>query len=191
MLTTGIFGTQFILDVLADTGHADLACSLLLRTEYPSWGYMIAQGATTLWERWNSDHGDLSMNSYNHPDFGAVCSFLFRRLAGIGAVAPGFQTIEVRPVLDSRIRRCGGEYDSIMGRISTDISQQTDGGLTLEVTLPANTEALIYLPASKHAVLKEGRRTISRRGDVRLVRRDDKEAVVSVGSGTYRLVVTP
>src|SRR5437660_1208838 len=65
-LSTGFLGTPYLLDVLADTGHADVAIALLLQTGYPSWGYMVTKGATTMWERWNGDVGDVAMNSYNH-----------------------------------------------------------------------------------------------------------------------------
>ena len=71
VLSTGFLGTPFSLDVLADIGRADLVYDLLLRTEFPSWGYMIAKGATTIWERWNGDTGDVAMNSFNHYAFGA------------------------------------------------------------------------------------------------------------------------
>ncbi len=120
VLSTGFLGTPFSLDVLADIGRADLVYDLLLRTEFPSWGYMIAKGATTIWERWNGDTGDVAMNSFNHYAFGAVGGFLFRRVAGIDAAAPGFREITVAPVLDPRVRRAGADYESVLGRISTD-----------------------------------------------------------------------
>lgn len=66
LLTTGFLGRPFSLDALADHGHADLAIELLLRTEFPGWAYMVSRGATTIWERWNGDVGDVAMNSYNH-----------------------------------------------------------------------------------------------------------------------------
>jgi alpha-L-rhamnosidase len=100
LLTTGFLGTPFSLDVLADHGHADLAVELLLRTEFPSWGYMVAKGATTIWERWNGDTGDLAMNSFNHYALGAVTGFLYRRVAGIAGAAPGFERIVCRPLMD-------------------------------------------------------------------------------------------
>ena len=97
VLSTGFLGTPFSLDVLADIGRADLVYDLLLRTEFPSWGYMIAKGATTIWERWNGDTGDVAMNSFNHYALGAVAGFLFRRVAGIEPAAPGFREITVAP----------------------------------------------------------------------------------------------
>ena len=99
VLSTGFLGTPFSLDVLADVGRADLVYDLLLRTEFPSWGYMIAKGATTIWERWNGDVGDVAMNSFNHYALGAVAGFLFRRVAGIAPAAPGFASVALGPDL--------------------------------------------------------------------------------------------
>ena len=114
-LSTGFLGTPYLLDALADTGHEQLAVSLLLQTKYPSWGYMIAKGATTMWERWNGDVGDVAMNSYNHYAFGAVVGFMYRRLAGIAEAAPGFRRIAVDPIYDRRIGRVRARYDSLPG----------------------------------------------------------------------------
>ena len=84
-LTTGFLGTPYLLLELTKAGHSDVAYRLLLQTTYPSWGYMIAHGATTMWERWNGDQmmGDPSMNSYNHYAYGAVAEWLYRDVAGI------------------------------------------------------------------------------------------------------------
>src|SRR3546814_4231676 len=97
-LSTGFLGTPYLLDVLADAGKPDEVAGLLLQTGYPSWGYMVAKGATTMWERWNGDTGDLAMNSSNHYAFGAVVGFFYRRLAGIAPAAPGFRRIAARPL---------------------------------------------------------------------------------------------
>jgi alpha-L-rhamnosidase len=188
-LTTGIVGSQFILDVLADTGFVDLAYGLLLRTEYPSWGYMVLQGATTIWESWSGKIGydtNAIEWSHNHFALGAVSGFLFRRLAGIDAAAPGFEGIVLRPVLDLQIKRGGADYDSVMGRISTNWSQGPDGSFSLDVAIPANTSARIHLPARQGRLIWENRRDIVGRKDVRLIQRSAREAVLEVGSGSYR-----
>ena len=148
VLSTGFLGTPFSLDVLADAGRTDLVYDLLLRTEFPSWGYMIAKGATTIWERWNGDVGDVSMNSFNHYALGAVAGFLFRRIAGIDAAAPGFTEIDVRPVLDLRLRRAGADYDSVLGRISTDWVWNPGKAFRLSVAVPPNATARVRLPAN-------------------------------------------
>ena len=151
VLSTGFLGTPFALDVLADLGRADLVYDLLLRTEFPSWGYMIAKGATTIWERWNGDTGDVAMNSFNHYAFGAVGGFLFRRVAGIAPAAAGFREIDVAPILDPgpdpRVRKAGADYDSAVGRISTDWTWTPGGSFKLALTVPANAVAHVALPA--------------------------------------------
>jgi alpha-L-rhamnosidase len=185
LLATGFLGTPNSLDVLADLGRSDLVYSLLLRTDYPSWGYMIRKGATTMWERWNGDVGDVQMNSYNHYAFGAVSGFLFRRIAGIDAGAPGFKEIVVRPVLDPRVRRGGGDYQSAMGMISTDWEQGPGGALRLAVEIPANATARIHLPAKGRMRVREGGRGLEGRKDLSVQRTAD-EVVVRTGSGAYR-----
>jgi len=189
-LSTGILGTQYSLDVLADAGYPDVAYSLLLRRADPSWGFMIAHGATTMWEMWDGDLQHLhNEGSHNHEMFGAVCGFLFRRVAGIDALEPGFERIVIRPILDPRVQRGGGDYDSITGRISTDWAHSADGRLTLNVTIPANTTAQIQIPARRNSRIEEGGQDLSRHRDMQVVQRLDHEAVIAVGSGNYRFVV--
>jgi alpha-L-rhamnosidase len=189
-LTTGYPSTQFILDVLADGGFPDLAYGLLLRTDFPSWGYMIRCGATTMWDAWDDfyDNGVRHKSSQSQPALGAICGFMYRRIAGIEAAAPGFEEIVVRPVFDARVKRGGGDYDSIMGRISTNWVQ-TESGFTLEVTIPANASARIHLPARRSSSIKEGRKMISRFKDIQVTDRLDHEVVINVGSGKYLFVV--
>jgi alpha-L-rhamnosidase len=166
VLSTGFLGTPFSLDVLADIGRPDLVYDLLLRTEFPSWGYMIAKGATTIWERWNGDTGDVAMNSFNHYALGAVAGFLFRRVAGIEPAAPGFREILVRPVLDPRVRHAGADYDSVLGRISTDWRWTPGERFDLTLTVPPNATARVLLPLGEDGPLSfgSGRHELSLRG---------------------------
>jgi alpha-L-rhamnosidase len=173
--------------VLADIGRPDLVYSLQLRTAFPSWGYMIAKGATSIWERWNGDVGDVSMISFNHYALGAVSGFLFRRIARIDLGAPGFKEVVVRPVLDPRVTRGGGTYQSAMGPISTDWEKGPAKAFRLTVEIPANATRRIHLPAKPHAIVREGRRVLSDRKDA--VRRAEGEVVVNVGSGRYQFTV--
>jgi len=184
-LSTGFLGTPYLLDALADHGHEQLACSLLLQSEYPSWGYMIRKGATSMWERWNGDTGDIGMNSYNHYAFGAVTGFLFRRLAGIDAAVPGFRRVLVRPIFDPRLPRGGGEYLSVMGRIATDWRQSASGAISLRLTVPANASAVVHLPVSAGAKLSESGRGLGGREGLRLLEQVGNTAVVETGSGSY------
>ncbi len=145
-LSTGFLGTPYILDVLADAGLHEEVAGLLLQTGYPSWGYMPSQGATTMWERWNGDTGDLSMNSYNHYAFGAVVGFFYRRLAGIAPASPGFRTIAARPLWYPAIGRVSARYDSLVGTIATETEGDASGLTRFRLTVPANARAEVELP---------------------------------------------
>lgn len=147
-LSTGFLGTPYLLDVLADAGLWEEVSGLLLQTGYPSWGYMPEQGGTTVWERWNGDTGDLSMNSYNHYAFGAVVGFFYRRLAGIAPAAPGFRRIAVRPVWLPEVGRVAARFESPVGLIASETGGDADGLNRFALTLPANTIAEVELPGT-------------------------------------------
>lgn len=192
-LTTGILGTQFILDVLANAGRPDLAYELLLRTDYPSWGYMFQNGATAIWENWTGEfeyvRGNPAYVSRNHYALGSVCGFLFRRMAGISSEVPGFRRIVIRPLLDERITEGGGEYHSVLGRISTYWKQESPDNLRLAVAIPPNAVATVHIPATRKHKVFEGRTEIALRNDMRILSRSNGAAVVELGSGDYQFVV--
>ena len=151
LLSTGFLGTPLALDALADVGEGTLAWDLLLRSDFPSWGYMVRKGATTIWERWNGDTGDVAMNSFNHYALGAVCGFLYRRIAGIDPIEPGFAKFRVAPVFDPRIPRFGGKVDSIRGPIETRWNFR-DGHAALDLVVPSNTTAEIIVQGTRRDV---------------------------------------
>ncbi len=183
-LTTGFLGTPHLLFVLADNGRTDVAYRLLLNETYPSWGYMIRNGATTWWERWNSDKGDPAMNSFNHYAFGSVMAWVYRYVAGIDTApdAPGFKKIIIRPRLDGRMKQARGEYDSVHGKIVSDWSGTKEGPFSLKVTVPANTTAKVYLPAVPNSQVTESGKPVT-------ARTESGSYVVEVGSGSYAFQV--
>ncbi len=183
-LSTGFLGTPYILDALADNGREDVAVGLLLQTEFPSWGYMVAKGATSMWERWNGDTGDVSMNSFNHYAYGAVTGFLYRRLAAIAPAAPGFDVVEVRPIDDERLAHGGGRYLSAKGPISTSWRRESDGRFSIDLTLPPNTKGRLVLPVAKGQSLFEGGRPFEG-----AVANDGGRLRADIGSGAYRFEV--
>ncbi len=145
LLGTGFLGTPYLLEVLSDTGHADIAYTLLLNREYPSWGYLVEHGATTTWVRWNGDkmRGDPSMNSYDHCAYGAVAEWMYRYAAGIDTSLDhaGFSEISLHPNFDARLGHLSFDYDSKFGTIHSD--WKVDGTqVTWHVTIPPNTTAL-------------------------------------------------
>ncbi len=157
MLATGFLGTPYLLEELTKAGHSDFAFKLLLNTAYPSWGYMVDHGATTMWERWNGDQmrDDPSMNSYNHYAYGAVADWIYRYAAGIDATHQdaGFHTIMLHPVFDARLGKLSFDYDSVYGPIHSDWAVT---GQTAEwhVTMPANTTGWLALTADQAAKYK-------------------------------------
>lgn len=149
-LSTGFLGTPYILDALADTGHADTAVSLLLQRSFPSWGYMVEKGATSMWERWDSDTAENGMNSLNHYAFGAITAFLFARIAGIAPAVPGFAKLRIAPIIDRRLGSAGATYRSASGTITTDWKVEGPR-YRLDIALPPGTSAEVILPDGKRA----------------------------------------
>jgi alpha-L-rhamnosidase len=188
-LSTGFLGTPYLLDVLADAGLWEEVAGLLFQTAYPSWGYMPATGATTMWERWNGDVGDLSMNSYNHYAFGAVVGFFYRRLAGIAQAAPGFRRIAIRPVWMPEVGRVSARYESVVGTISTAIDGDSTGLARLHLVTPPNTVAEVELPL-RHGWRESGV-ALDRHPDVHNLRREDDLIRLEIGSGTYDFTTYP
>jgi len=185
-LNTGFLGTPYILDALSDHGREEVAVALLQQRAFPSWGYMIDKGATSMWERWNGDTGDVAMNSYNHYAFGTVAGFMYRRLAAIEPLTPGFTHIRVRPLVDARLPHGGGTYDSVMGRIITDW-KRTDAGFSLDLTVPPNAQAEVWLPGTR---VSEGGKPLGEAGPVRILKQENDRVVVATGSGSFRLTST-
>ncbi len=177
-LTTGFLATPFLLFTLADHGRADVAYKLLLTESYPSWGYMLSKGATTWWERWNSDSGDPAMNSFNHYSFGSVMAWVYRAVTGIdtSVTGPGYHQIVIRPQVDSRINEASGEYESVYGKVTTSWKGTPAGPWTLDITVPPNTTAKVILP-------KIGKASFSMDG------KPLHAAEANVGSGTYSFTV--
>ncbi len=153
-LQTGFLGTKIIMETLTKIGRSDVAYSLLLQTDNPSWLYSVDQGATTIWERWNSytvqtGFGDVAMNSFNHYAYGAVANWMFSTMAGIDTHpdAPGFKKLLIAPVPDARIGTVKASYDSAYGTVTTD--SVFDGkAWSLAVSIPANTTAEMRLPVA-------------------------------------------
>ena len=142
LLATGFLGTPYLLEELTKTGQTDLAYKLLLNTQYPSWGYLVDHGATTMWERWNGDQmkDDPSMNSYNHYAYGAVADWIYRYAAGIDATPmdAGFHTVMLHPVFSPRLGSISFDYASAYGLIHSDWTVEGKTA-TWHIRIPANT----------------------------------------------------
>lgn len=155
-LGTGFLATRFLLPVLADNGHLDVAYELLFQTTPPSWLHMIDRGATTIWENWEGIDDD-GRGSLNHYSKGAVISFLHEHIAGIRPIreVPAYQRFEVRPQPGGGITTADARLDTPYGPISSSW-QLDDGSFTLDVTVASGTEAKVTLPDGAAAVVGPG-----------------------------------
>jgi alpha-L-rhamnosidase len=191
-LSTGFVGLSYLLPVLTEAGHVDVAYRLLNNDTFPSWGYSIKNGATTIWERWDGwteEKGFQTpgMNSFNHYAFGSVGQWLFGTVAGIETDGPGYNKIIIRPQPGGGLSYAKASYKSIHGKIVSDwkLEGQT---FALNVTIPANTTATVYLPAKNAESVTEGSGAAKEAESVRFVRMEDGKAVFAVGSGDFQFV---
>ncbi|MFD2331973.1 family 78 glycoside hydrolase catalytic domain [Cohnella sp. GCM10020058] len=142
-LDTGIYGTRYLMDVLADHGHIDLALTLVTQPEYPGFGYQIAQGATTLWEQWSEKGG---MHSHDHAMFGGIGASFYTRLGGIEPLSPGYESIRIRPSVPSRLHWVRTRLKTVKGEIVSNWAKEGDA-LRLEVEIPEGATAVVVMPS--------------------------------------------
>ncbi|MFI5758565.1 alpha-L-rhamnosidase [Streptomyces sp. NPDC051569] len=184
-LSTGFLGTPRLLPVLTDTGHTDVAHRLLRQRTFPSWGYQIDRGATTMWERWDSIQPDggfqtPEMNSFNHYAYGSVGEWMYANIAGIAAGRAGYRRIVIRPRPGGDVTSARATFASPYGPVSTDWQQRSDG-FTLSCGVPPNTTAEVWIPTARPDRVRRTHGTF--------VRAEDGCAVFEVGSGTHRFTV--
>ena len=227
-MATGFLGTKGLLPSLSVHGQHDLACRLFQSRKFPSWGYEVEQGATSVWERWDSftkEHGfngaggnqNAAMNSFSHYSFGAVMEWAYRYLAGIDTDGAGYKRLFLKPGPPTPgsnpdvkpIDWVKAEYGSIHGKIATQW-KRTGDQFELNVTIPANTTATVFLPAKDAASITENGRPLDRVTGVKYLRQEKDQdaypphtgasigawpmpprrelecALLEVGSGTYR-----
>jgi alpha-L-rhamnosidase len=191
-LMTGFIGTAAISKALSDNGYSDLAYRVLQNNKYPSWLYAIDQGATTIWERLNGYTvengfgGNNSMNSFNHYSFGAVGQWMMAYSLGIQRDEPGFKKFILQPEPDptGQMTWAKGYYDSPYGRINS--SWKVDGAtLTYTATVPANTTAVLYLPASSAKSVMESGKPVTKLSGATFVKLENGKAVYELKSGSY------
>lgn len=185
-LNTGFVGTPALIEILA-TERPDIAYALVTNTAYPGWGWMMQSGATTMYEVFGGD------SSHNHPMYGCVSSYFFKYIAGIqpDPAAPGFSHFSIKPSLVGDLTWVRAHFDSPHGRI-TSAWKRTDDKLALDVTVPANTAATVYLPALSGSSatgiegVTEGGKAITDTPGVKFLRMEAGAAVLAVESGSYQ-----
>jgi hypothetical protein len=187
----GLIGAQWIMRTLSRFGRPDIATMLASNRTYPSWGYMVENGATTIWELWNGDKADPSMNSGNHVMLiGDLVIWLYENLAGIRSdpVKPGFKSILMKPEPVGNLTWVSASHRSPFGLIESDWKIQ-NGQFLWNVTVPPNSEAVVYVPASEEKSVSEGGKPAKRAKGVRFLRMESERAVYRLGSGSYAFSV--
>jgi alpha-L-rhamnosidase len=191
-LTTGFLGTPYLCHVLSRFGHTDLAYELLLLKKYPSWLYPVTMGATTIWERWDGQKPDGTfqnpgMNSFNHYAYGAIGDWMYRVMAGIDTreEAPGYKHSIIKPHIGGGLTHVSTSLDTYYGKLSS--AWRIEGGkLKLDVEIPANTTATVYIPVDDPDAILEGGRPMRQVKEIKIAGREDGYVVVKLGSGSYR-----
>ncbi len=180
---------NLLLPVLADTGDVPLAYTLLENDTYPSWGYPIRQGATTVWERWDGWTRDAgfqtpAMNSFNHYAYGSCGQWMFDTLAGLGSDRPGFAHVVVRPRPGGDVTFADATYDSIRGPVAVHWGLDP-AKVRLDVTLPPNVTATVYVPTARADSVTEGDGPAARSAGVTAAGGGPAAAAFEVGSGRF------
>ncbi|WP_296635408.1 alpha-L-rhamnosidase [Polaribacter sp.] len=185
-LRTGFLGTPLLSRVLDDMGETDLIYKLIFNETYPSWFYSINQGATTIWERWNSyskaeGYNPMSMNSLNHYAYGAIGEWMYERIAGIAPLEAGYKTIEIAPQVRQPLTAASATLNTPYGKVSS--SWEIKGNIfQLHVTVPPNTSAKIILPSDTAKPLELDGATFQENASVKLV---------DIGNNLFELEVQP
>ncbi|AUS06312.1 rhamnosidase [Tamlana carrageenivorans] len=190
-LRTGFLGTPLLSEVLDETGEIDLMYKLLFNETYPSWFYSINQGATTIWERWNSyskteGYNPMSMNSLNHYAYGAIGEWMYERIAGIAPLQAGYKIIRIAPIPKAPLTSASATLNTPYGEVASswEIKNET---LFLEVVVPPNTTAEIEIPADDSESLKMHNEVFKETKSVLLISSKEKNIIkVLAQPGTYK-----
>jgi alpha-L-rhamnosidase len=188
-LSTGFLGLKHLLPALTKQNYTDVAYQLLTNRSYPSWGYSIENGATTIWERWDSytkinGFKNPEMNSFNHYSFGSVGEWMFAQIAGIDMLEPGFKLAIIRPRLGGGLMHVRASYHSVHGWIAVEWEIK-NGQFYLKCTIPANTRASVYIPAADLETIYEGDQSALKAEEVHFDQLENGRAVFNIGSGSY------
>ncbi|AMV40676.1 alpha-L-rhamnosidase [Planctomyces sp. SH-PL62] len=187
-LSTGFIGTKDLMLVLSKIGRQDVAYRLLFNDTFPSWGFSIKQGATSIWERWDGwtpEKGfqDPGMNSFAHYSFGAVYGWMVENIGGIHNAGSAYKKIVIAPQFTDRLTSATTSYRSVRGEVAVAWTRQ-GGVVTMDVTVPANATAKVVIPVADPAQVAESGLPLAQAAGVTAGVEDGK-AVAEVGSGRY------
>ncbi len=199
-LTTGFIGVRYLMPLLTDLGDSYLAYDLAVQTTYPSWGYMAANGATTLWELWQNKTGP-SMNSHNHHMMGSVDAWFYEALGGINVDPdqPGYRHVRIEPQMVRDLTSVSATVGSVRGNVTSSWTHEL-GVVTLQVDVPVNSTATVSIPKDEEmtqVTVREGDRTVWEKGQfvegtsgVTAGKLVDGRVILEVGSGHYAFRLT-
>ncbi|MEJ1238643.1 glycoside hydrolase family 78 protein [Chryseolinea sp. T2] len=190
-LTTGFLGTPYLCHVLTRFGHTDIAYDLLLQETYPSWLYPVKMGATTIWERWDGMKPDSTfqtpgMNSFNHYAYGAIGDWMYRTVAGLQEMQPGYKELSMAPKPGAKLTKAVAEYITPYGKAKSSW-EIADGKMKMEVTVPANTTATLVLPSASGKKIIEKGIDIGKVNAIGQSGSEGNDVILKVGSGSYVL----
>jgi alpha-L-rhamnosidase len=184
--TTGYMGTKYLLDLLTKKGREDIVWKMALNTDFPSWSHFLKDGRTTITEAWTGG------GSQNHLALGAAIDpWFYNVLAGINPEenAPGFKKFTIRPyVPEHDLDWVKASVHTLHGYISSSWEKKP-GGLNLEIKVPANTTATVFIPAGTGAVITESGKPLLKASGIRLLTSDDKKTIIEVEAGSYSFEV--
>jgi len=185
-VSSGIFGVKMMFDVMRREGQNEVAYRVANQKDYPGWGFMLKEGATTLWESW--EYPD-NAPSQNHPMFGSIDEWFYRSLLGINPLAPGFRSIQIKPQPAGDLTWAKGSYASIQGTIASEW-KKADQHFQLTVSIPANTRGEVWIPMAPGDALKENGTIIGKAGMSKNVRYVEGYGIVDIAGGTYSFETT-
>ena len=194
--SSGFLGTKHVMLALSKYGYNDLAYTLFKQTEYPSWGYSVENGSTSIWERWNSytkddeENSDLNakMNSFSHYAFGSVAEWMFQHAVGIDTEDAGYRNIIIKPAINKDMGFMKGSYKSINGTISSAWNWKGNK-LVLNIDIPVNTLAKVHIPTENVLNINEGNQKISKISTIKVLKSEQNETILEIGSGSYIFTV--
>jgi len=190
-ISTGFMTTLPLMISLAQSGNCDIAYKLLFSRRVPSWFYMIDQGATTMWERWDGyvkGRGVQSktMNSFNHFAIGSIGEWLYRVILGINfdEKNPGYKHIIIRPKSGEPLKWVNGSYNSIHGEIGVSWQKDEDN-FNLKISIPTNTSATLYLPTKHKDNIRESNTPINEIETIEFIKVENNNTIIKIKSGIY------
>jgi alpha-L-rhamnosidase len=187
-ISTGLIGSQWLMRGLTEYGYTDIAYKLTSQSTYPSWGYMVANGATTIWELWNGNTANPGMNSQNHVMLlGDLLTWYYENLAGIRTdkTEVAFKKIIMRPTFPKDLAFVNASYKSAHGLITSHWKKE-NGVFEWNISIPANTTAVVYVPAQNMEAITEAGGPLSSAEGLKIIKWEEGNAIVQVASGKYQ-----